>query len=155
MSNRKFYYAFNMKTREVIPVLFDPYAFIYFDPVDEQEYDYPNVYDSVEQAASMVPSLLMEQIHGISLEVSKLIAKQVDLSYTLYRDYLKRETFYYIDYKALQTRACFKKEDQYYDTLTQVMISDPINLHNSREDTFNEIMSIVSSRTKERREKNV
>lgn len=155
MSNRKFYYAFNMKTREIIPVLFDPSVFIYFDPVDEQEYDYPNVYDSVEQATSMVPTLLMEKIHNYSLEVSKLVAKQVDLSYTLYRDFMKRETYYYIDYKALQTRACFKKDEHYIDILTQQIISDPIKLHHSREDTFNEIMSMISARSKERSEKNV
>lgn len=145
----KVYYAYNPKVKQIVEVLFDQYKYVYFDPVDESEYDYPHVYHTHEEAVANVPALLLQKINDIAIEISKLTTIQVDTGFILYTKFLNHETFYYLDVEKLQTRACYRKNNALFDIITQQELTVPVNLHKTREDCFNELIGILNLRHKE------
>ncbi len=144
----KMFLAFDRDVFDLIPVMWDPINFIYFDPISEKEYDFPWVFKSDEDAAEILPDLIDEEIKDLRGQMEDLARSCLHLTVTQYR-LQSLPLFYYVNETALTIRvatAIGKDQKHMIDIISKKVITKPCNFHDNIEEAQAELDDIKCQR---------
>lgn len=144
----KIFVAFDRDVFDMIPVMWDPINFIFFDPISDKEYDYPWVFNSEQDAIQELPGLIDQELKDLKEKAQDLARSMLLLTVTQYK-MLSLPIFYYVDEGAMMIKIASsvgKDTKLMVDVISKEVITQPCNFHDKVEDAMAELDDIRCQR---------